>query len=195
MEFLEITLGTLGATLGGISAIVTGLVGYYGRLRLEAYKSELEATNNRLNHLAEASIHVSKTQFDTEFQIYQQVWKKLVTLRQRTLSMRPVADSIEPNESDEDRMRKRLSEFQSAYNSFIDTTEGEKPFYAPCVYKSLKEINLLCYEEAIDYQYSDQSAVREYWEKSKANSEKIVVAIDECCEEIRSRIDGLAIVE
>lgn len=190
MEILKNIL----ALFGGASIVLSGLVAYLGKIRLEAFKSQLQQTESKLKGLLDRAVHVTKTQFDKEFTIYQQIWASLVPLRAATLSLRPMLDHVDPNESEEDRMRRRLTEFSGGFATFRDLVEQHKPFYAPEVYASLAVIMQLCHEEAIDYQYKSDDR-REYWEGQKKSRDAIIHAIDSCCELIRGRIEKLAVLE
>ena len=189
MEILKIILDTL----GGVSIVLTGLFAYFGNLRLEKFKADLTDTNTKLKAALESSVHVSKAQFDKEFSIYQQIWVSLVALRARTLSLRPVMDQVDPKETEEERMQRRLKSFGEAFFAFRDAMEENKPFYAHSVYKCLVEIFDVCHTESIEYQYKEPGWSKEYWKESRENNQKIVTAIDSCCELIRGRIYSLSV--
>lgn len=189
MELLSIVL----SILGGASAVVTGLFAYLGNLRLEKFKADLAETNAKLKAALDSSVHVSKAQFDKEFAIYQTVWVLLVALRSRTLSLRPVLDHLDPKESEDERMQRRLNAFEEAFFAFRDAMEQNKPFYAHAVYESLSQIFELCHTESIEYKYKEPGWHKEYWVKSSENNQKIVAAIDACCELIRERIAALSV--
>ncbi|MCW9705795.1 hypothetical protein [Fodinibius salsisoli] len=180
--------------LGGVSVIITGLMAYFGKGVLELYKSYLKKTSKRLDALYNRANHVSKSQFDTEFQIYQEVWELLVPLKQNTLQLRPMGDSVDPNKTEEERIKERLSNLQEAFIDFRDTIEKNKPFYSKEVYKKLDEIRHICRKEAIQYQHTSQDWEK-YWKSQEENREKITSLIDEGCELIRNRIKSLKIVE
>lgn len=179
--------------LGGASAVITGLIAYFGNLRMEKFKADLVETNAKLKAALDSSIHVSKVQFDKEFAIYQTIWVLLVALRGKTLSLRPAFDHVDPKESEADRMQRRLKDFGEAFISFRDAMEDNRPFYAHTVYESLIQIFDLCHAESIEYQYKEPGSHKEYWEKSRENNKKIVDAIDTCCELIRERIASLSV--
>ena len=180
---------------GGASVVLTGLLAYLGKNRLEAFKSRLQQTESKLKGLLDHAIHVTKTQFDKEFSIYQQIWASLVPLRVSTLSLRPMMDHFDPNEPEKDRMHRRLKDFSDSFTIYRDLVEQHKPFYSPEVYAALAKITQLCYEESIDYRYKSDNELREYWEGQKKSREAITSAIDECCELIRTRIEKLAVLE
>ncbi|MGO2511784.1 hypothetical protein [Marinomonas polaris] len=191
MEIFAIIMGSM----GGVSAVLTGLFAYFGNLRLEKYKSELQLANAKIKSLTDTSSHISKTQFDKEFTIYQEIWVLLVDLRSKTLTLRPVMDSVDPNESEDDRIQRRLKDFGESFNAFRNGIENNKPFYAHAVYEALNNVFGLCYEECVDYQYKSPGWSKEYWEKSRENNKNIIKAIEQCCEKIRERIESLAVVE
>ena len=139
-EILKVVLNTL----GGVSVVLTGLFAYFGNLRLEKIKADLTETNTKLKAALESSVHVSKAQFDKEFVIYQQIWVLLVSLRAKTLSLRPVMDRVDPKEAEEERMQRRLKEFGAAFYAFRDSMEENRPFYAHSVYECLVEIFDIC---------------------------------------------------
>ena len=191
MEIFAVIMGSL----GGVSVVLTGLIAYFGNLRLEKYRADLQVANVKIQSLSDTSSHISKTQFDKEFTIYQEIWVLLVDLRSKTLSLRPVMDIVDPNESEEERTQRRLNEFGESFNLFRDAIENSRPFYAHIVYEALNVVFGLCYEESVEYQHKDPGWKKEYWEKSRENNKKIVGAIDACCEKIRERIGSLAVVE
>ncbi|MHC4268382.1 MAG: hypothetical protein ACYSTS_07940, partial [Planctomycetota bacterium] len=84
------TISEILGLLGGVSVVVTCLIAYFGKLRLEKYKSNLNSTNQKLKILLEQSSHVSKVQFDKEFEIYQDIWSALIPLKQYTMQLRPI---------------------------------------------------------------------------------------------------------
>ena len=181
--------------LGGISVIVSGLIVYFGKGLMEYYQNYLEVTNKRVDAVLDRANHVSKTHFDKEFLIYQEVWEKLVPLRQYTLSLRPVFDSYDPSKSEEERIEDRLSEFHPALIEYRDVLEKNRPFYEVKVYESLNEILKLCYSEAVDYKLTPKGEFKEYWKSQKENRDSILTAIDESCELIRTRIQSLSVIE
>jgi hypothetical protein len=179
--------------LGGGSAVVNGLLAYLGKLRLERYKSELEATNKRLSLLMDKELHISKTQFDKEFTIYQDVWSKLVVLKAATISLRPELDIVDRKESDEDRKKRRLGLFSDALIAFQGSMEMNRPFFAESVYAKMTEIMRVCHLEGM--QYSRQNDFRDLksWDKAEKNRDAIIDGIENCCTMIRNRIHSVEV--
>lgn len=159
---------------------------------------EIQVRSHRNQHQTKASldnsVHVSKVQFDKEFSIYQKIWISLVTLRAKTLSLRPILDFQDPNETEDERVARRLKAFADAFTNFRDDIEQNKPFYSILVYKSLVEVINLCHKESIEFEHKAPGWSKEYWDNSRENNKKIVDGIDECCELIRQRISSFSVV-
>ena len=186
--------------LGGYSVILSALLAFLGRFWLlrivekekYALQRQLDDTNRKLQAELDRDLHVSKTQFDTEFANYKSIWACLVDLRASTLQIRPMMDFIDPKESKEDRLRSRLTAFQSKFNALREQVEKNKPFYSQSVYDKLAEVIKLCHSEAIDAEYHERPS-REYWQEADTNRKDIISAIDETCESIRSRVSSVRV--
>ncbi|WP_372177739.1 hypothetical protein ACCQ23_00660 [Xanthomonas axonopodis pv. phyllanthi] len=186
--------------LGGYTVVLGGLFAFLGRVWLlrivEKEKFELQRqldeTNRKLQAELDRDLHVSKTQFDAEFANYKSIWACLVDFRASTLQLRPMLDFIDPNESKEDRLKRRLTTFQSNFNTLRDQVEKNKPFYAQSVYDKLSEVIRQCHSEAIDAEYQERPS-REYWKEADKNRKEIASAIDETCESIRTRVSSVRV--
>lgn len=113
----------------------------------------------------------------------------LFDLREATLSLRPVVDFDNRQESEEERKARRLSTFYESHNRFARVIISHQPFYPEKIFKALNEIRVLAIQESRQYQYLKLSANLDgYWDKAQANQAKIVDAIDRACVMIRRRI-------
>ncbi|RFF44666.1 hypothetical protein [Xanthomonas campestris] len=195
-----LTFKDLVATLGGYTIVVGALAGFLGRVwvlrTVEREKfqlqRQLDQTNKALQSDLDHHLHISKTQFDSEFINYKEIWSLLVELRMKTLRLRPMLDYIEPCETQQERITKRLKEFGPAFTALRDTIEKNKPFYSEQVYKCLSDAVGLCHDEAIDAEYHERPH-GEYWKEARANRERISEAIDATCEEIRRRVSSVVV--
>lgn len=182
------------ATLGGTSSILLGLVAYFGKLRLETYKADLDATKERLRASLENSTHVTKIQFDKEFSIYHEIWKCLVDLKKSTLSLNPSAAELFPDADNEESRTRRLQNFMNALEPFSDSIEKNKPFYSKEVYDSLFKIFQFCFFEGIHKSPLRSSFPEEVWNRVLVKQDAIISEIDVCCEQIRSRVSSFSVV-
>lgn len=134
--------------------------------------------------------HVSERAFDKEFDILSDIWVSLFELRNSVLSLRPILDTVDPKESEEERIGKRLSEFAKCYNNFAKVFVSNQPFYPKDIFVELDSIRLLAFKEANEYKYS-KLAIRDldkYWNSAEENHNKIVASIDKVGELIRQRV-------
>ena len=180
-------------TLGGVGVILTGLFVYFGKLQLEKYKKNLEKSNLRLKTLLDQGVHVTKSRFDKEFEIYQELWASLVELKFTTLALRPMLDQVPADKTDGEVKSDRLTKFSKASNEFVTLLNKYTPFYSNEVDESLKVINKICRHEAIDYELLKPHD-KGYWEKQRENQDKLLAEIDICAQLIKKRIDSLSVV-
>jgi len=135
--------------------------------------------------------HMHDIAFDKEFEILSEVWKTLVDLRSATQGLRPVFDYVDPNESEEERKKKRLQKFAECYNIFAGTVAKNQPFYPKDLYDSLFEISMISHDEADQYSHRDPNMRpidRQYWDNALNNQKKILAMVEKVSEQIRERI-------
>lgn len=183
--------------LGGWQLILTALIAFAGKMWLnylnEKQKGEVNKELEKLKATLDTQVHVHKLQFETELKIYQEIWGILIEVRKATAKLRPFLDSIDPNETEEERKQGRLTEFGNAFQKFMDQVNKERPFYPEEIYSKLHDLIATVREEAIDYQYGEPRD-RGYWEKAQENSGVINQHIDEICGAIRQRIAKVSAV-
>ena len=211
-EILALVNGELLKIAGGASVVLCGLSAFVGRIwinriannersereaEIATLRANLERTNEdviaRLDAALQRTIHVDKLQFEHEYEVYRGVWKTLFSLREATMKLRPALDSVPTEESEEERVQRRIDEFRGPYNSFVEAVEENRPFYDDGVYSSLRNVLKLCRTEVINYQYKERSW-SEYWKEAEASREAILGAIEAVCSAIRSRIASIRVV-
>lgn len=189
------TLGQLIATLGGYAVVLAGLFAFVGKIWVSriierersVLQHQLDETNKRLQFELDRDLHVGKAQFDLEISNYKAIWACLVDLRTATLAIRPVMDFHDPNESKEDRQKRRLLKAREALVSVQEQVEKNKPFYAPNVYDRARAVIKVCHKEAVYSDYTERPH-HEYWDEAMKNQEFILAAIEDACIAIRNRI-------
>ena len=192
--------------LGGFQVVVTGLLAFAGKIwinslneaqkgdistELERLKADLGATNLKLQSALDRDLHVHKLQFEKEQSVYAAIWSTLVEVQKAVVQLRPVLDYVQPDESEEERKRKRLSAVFEAFNPFLDQINKERPFYAEDVYKELHELRSLMHREVSEYRILDPHDDG-YWDRQQANAKSITDKIDAICEAIRDRMSAIA---
>lgn len=157
---------------------------------LEKLRSNFIKENDRLKADLDKTLHVSKFHFEKEYEIYREIWGKLIILRKATLSLRPISDPpLDAGETAEDRKKKRALIFVEAYADFEKVIENNRPFYHPMVWDEVCALKKLTYGEAVSYRFSNENRDWEkYWAKAEENYDKIIKKTDQICESIRTRL-------
>lgn len=188
-EFLRI--------LGGTTIILGVLFGILGRIMvgrmLEGERKKTEESLSKLKNDLDKSVHIGKAQFDHEFKLYQDIWRNLVLLRNATLGLRPVLDSSDPNETEDEQKSRRMKNFGEVYQSCSEAVEHNKPFYPDAIYLSLSQILKSSYKELVGFKYQESNASK-YWDEAEKNHKHIVDLIDEACEKLRQRFEEVQVV-
>lgn len=198
-EIFEIA-GAIIVSFGGASVVLFALSSFMGKIlatrimnkEKAKYEKDLEELRFKLQQQVEKGVHIYKFQFEKEYKIYEEIWKKLNALKQSALALRPVADITIEGESPEERKKKRSKALGDALVNFMKITDEHSPFYSKEIFVKARELSNMCYKEAIEYQYGDEGN-REYWHKAVKNSENILGLIDVIENAIRERISNVSI--
>jgi hypothetical protein len=155
-------------------------------------QTKLDAINLKLQAELDRGTHVHRVQFEKEFQIYCEIWDKLVDLLDATLALRPTWDFTDPMEPQEDLQKRRLDALGAAGKAFIEVVRKNRPFYSPGVFCELQKVLELMHNEALDYQDTERKR-SEYYREARQNVFKINAAVESACEAIRTRINSLVV--
>ncbi len=104
MEILSFVSLALSLTNG----FILGFVTIKGNRKLEVLKSKLSTQT-----------HVTRIQFETEFDAYKKIWETLVKAKYSVLLLRPFLDYQPHGESEEERKTRRLTEFSTNFDKFF----------------------------------------------------------------------------
>ena len=154
------------------------------KAQLDKQASEFKA---KLDVAIQRTVLVDKVQFEHEYEIYKKAWVRLFALQRATLQLRPTLDHIDPSESKEERMRRRIGNVREPYNEFSSHVETTKPFYPESVYAALTAVRDRCDQEILDCQFVDRPQ-KECWEEARKSQQEIVLLISQSSEAIRNRI-------
>ena len=97
---------------------------------IECIKEEFQKEFSKIDKLNEKAIYISKTQYDKEFEIYQDIWSKLYQCTKSTLGLCAIIEDVPTSENAKDmyyidkynNFSKKINEFEDAINKFL-------PFY------------------------------------------------------------------
>ncbi|GIA35922.1 hypothetical protein ACEO96_18790 [Vibrio anguillarum] len=188
--------------LGGTTVVLAALFGFIGKVWLakiiENHKASLQqqllelqakvdATNKKLNAELQSATYISQIQLEHEYKIYQEIWALLVELKTATLTLRPIMDYVDPNQSQQDRIRERLQAFSEKFNAVFKALEHNRPFYPNEIYEVLDHVCEKCRHESIDSEYIERNNA-EYYKEARKNQQEIVTLINSACDKIRARL-------
>ncbi|WP_192022180.1 hypothetical protein [Shewanella sp. WPAGA9] len=193
--------------LGGTTVVLAALIGFIGKVWLskivENHKSSLQqqlldmqanvdATNKKLDAELQSATYISRVQLEHEYKIYQEIWSLLVELKSATLRLRPLMDYVDPNQSQEERIRERLKVFAEKFNAVFKALEHNRPFYPHDIYEVLDHVCEKCRHESIDSEYIERNN-SEYYKEARNNHQEIVDLINSACEAIRTRLGDVRV--
>lgn len=160
-EIFEIITAVL-ISLGGGGAIVLALSSWLGKvwanrilekekkehqLEIENYKSQLSISLNKINSINERALHISKAQYDKEFDIYQDIWEKLHDCIVATLNLYPMFESIPVDDDKKEEWEKTKYEYYlEKYNLYSRTIDRHAPFYRDDFYQDFILIRNNCFK-------------------------------------------------
>lgn len=224
-EAFEIA-GAVILSLGGGSAIVWGLSSWLGKVwanrilesekvkyskQIEEYKAELEKSISRINAEQDKRLYISKTQYDNEYKIYQNIWEKLNNCVLTTIALYPGGIEnvpVDEKEKEEYQMEKH-KKYVQAYNEFSKAIQDNAPFYTKKFYGSFVAIRNDCssigdlffhYEWDIKYNLSytlcrDEKMTSEERREMMETRKRIVANKEVLQDEIREYLLSLRLQE
>lgn len=166
-DIFEIAVAIL-ASIGGAGVIIVGLSSWLGKVwanrileqektelskDVEGYKNKLDTELQRLNFANDKAIHVSKNQYEKEFQFYTEIWESLVELTNKTLNLFPLIENVP---ADKEKLKQykldKYDEFVKAYNQYLMLTKKYLPFYNKEISEKFDEFRNLCSGQGITYE-------------------------------------------
>lgn len=169
-----------------------------GMLILFAWNIFQQMVIHNIKRNNEHQLHVHKVQFEKEFKIYNDVWAKIIAVKQTVRLLRPAMETIPPGKTKEDVWMQNLQDATSAINDLILATENNKPFYEINIYNSILELNTTTKREIITVQHKDAFLTdiknrMQYYKDGEETIKKVEALADEVCEAIRNRIQNIKI--
>jgi len=179
------TLGLFWAVI-----IITLGIGFYLLLKLYLIPSEVNKKTAKIKSALEKEQFIHRLQFEKEFEIYLELWKKLFVLKEATEMLMPVIDYDEPGLTEEETRKIRLEKAIKAYDEVRTAINHYKPFFAKDVYKNANKILNESFKQALASQYPGRN-VEEFlqnFERAQKRTEEILNIIDKIDKSISTRI-------
>lgn len=151
------------------------------------YAQQLEATRAELS----SQLKNSGFRYEKEYEILSELSSLLVDVRDASLSLRPALDYRDPDKTQEEVKKERLTRFYNALRALYLEKEKKRPFYPESIYAAINHIERESRSESIEYQHrdpEDEVRYKDYWEKAQANQESITQAAEDAMTQIRNRV-------
>ena len=128
-------------------------------------------------------------QFEAEHKIYRELWAAISGLERRALQLRRIDEDVDPNESEEVRRSRKITEFAKACNGATYAIYDNRPFYANTVFDACNKLSDIVLDEWRGYQLHQPGVESlEGWEKATEAAGRIKGQAIVICEAIRKRI-------
>jgi len=189
-------------TGAGAIPVIAGLSAWLGKIWANRileqdrtkYHTQVETLLQDLRTRDSKELFVHQLQFEKEFEIYKELWAKVLVLGRagkhfRDLQMGP----IKPGEQVK-------SDFCNAYNALSELVYSNRPFYAPAIYKVCKmlldtsaNVSRAIYKQGLLEKRGGESdktveKLIELDEKKEGDLDKINDLVGDICEAIHARI-------
>ena len=151
------------------------------------HAKQLESTRAELS----SQINTHGFRYEKEYEVLSELSALLVDVRDASLSLRPALDFVDPNKTDEEIKKERLTRYYDALRALYVIREKKRPFYPDDIYQSIRTIEKESRSESIAYQYQDPNdgaKYMDYWDKAKENQDKITEFAEDSMSKIRERV-------
>ena len=151
------------------------------------YSSQLASIKAEIG----SKLHIHQVRYENEYAILTDLAEKLIMLRDAAKALRPEMDYMDPEETEDERRRKRLKQYFDDARKLYYAMETKRPFYPENIYEVLQELDRATWAEAVQYRNRRQSQGQgydsKYWQQAAENAANISKLADEALGVIRTR--------
>lgn len=175
---------------GGIGGAVASCIGnWFVSKKLQAQKHEHDKQLESLKSNLGKKNTVHKLQFEKEFELYEELWKKLVDVR-RSAVITPTVDITPGGKTLYDVYKERFDNAVKAFNEANDLFEYHRPFYHDEVSSITRNLLSECrgYIRSVGQMLKSTNFDEELHDKADELFEKMTEAINKIEKAIKGRI-------
>lgn len=156
---------------------------------VESIKNNFTQVVELLRYELNKQITVHKLAVEKEFEALSEIGIALVKMQDAMYSLRPIMESRDPNESDEERDNRVYTDWAIKTDEFTDSVKKYRLFLPPPLYVQFMKIRRISGEEGIYFRYTVQSnrCDSEIYKKSLEKQKELGIAIDEAINFIQTR--------
>ena len=197
------------ASLGGGSLIVAALSSWLGKVwadrlmqrdrakhseELEKLRSSLEQSQRLLQGEIEKTLFVTKTHFETEFQIIREIWQEVSVVRGLMSQLRPKFGIVDVRQTQEERLVECLEAYFPAVQKLIQTVDRNSPFYPQEMYETLDQLVRVALREQHDIEVSSEDALSLAGRnRGKENFDQYLALAAKLSSQLRDRLAKLSV--
>ena len=136
---------------------------------------------------------IHRLQFEKEFRIYSQLWKKLIILRNSTATIVHPITAKRQEESEEEDAREKEDRLRKVYNNYEEIEKmiiNNKPFYSEKVYENAERILEESMKQIFGWHYPHED-INSHYTIALGRVKEISVIIDDIERAIRERIQNI----
>jgi hypothetical protein len=204
----KVSLAVL-ASLGGGGVIVVMLSSWLGKVwanrileqdrlkyatEMEKLKSELDRTTRLFQGEIEKTLFVSKTHFETEFQILREIWQEVSVVRASMSPLRPQLDIVDVRQTPVERLKESFEAYVPVVTKLIQSVDHSSPFYPKEIYESLDQLVRIALRELDDISVDNEDALTLAGRnRGKENLDQYLVLAERLSAQIRDRLAKLSV--
>jgi hypothetical protein len=198
------------ASLGGGGAIVVMLSSWLGKVwanrileqdrahyasELERLKTDLDRTTRLLQGEIEKTLFVTKTHFETEFQILREIWQEVSVVRASMSALRPKFDIVDVRQTPAERLGERFAAYVPDVLKLIQTVDRNSPFYPQEIYETLDQLVRIALRERDDIavESSEDTLSLAGRNRGKENFDQYLALAEKLSTQIRDRLAKLSV--
>lgn len=173
------------------------LISLFGKNWINKKRIDFETSMNEDLEKIKSSLSkeqfIHKLQFEKEFQVYSELWEKLIALRHSTaLIIHPSTAKKLDKSNEEDKREKEeiLKKVTNSYDEAEKTIINNKPFYSEEVYKNADRILEESMRQIISWHYPHED-INSHYVIAKGRVDEITAIIGDIEEAIRERIRNI----
>jgi hypothetical protein len=197
------------ASLGGGGVIVVLLSSWLGKVwanrileqdrlkystAMEKLKSELDRTTRLFQAEIEKTIFVTKTHFETEFQILREIWQEVSVVRASMSPLRPKFDIVDVRQTPAERLKESFEAYVPVVTKLIESVDHNSPFYPQEIYETLDQTVRIALRELNDIAVDNEDALTLAGRnRGKENLDQYMALAEKLSAQIRHRLAKLSV--
>jgi hypothetical protein len=169
---------------------------------LETLKTELQLSIDRANRILDAGLSkatlVTRTQFETEFAAYKEIFAELCEVKHSITATRPMIDIGPIDQPREEKLKalgERLSNLTKAHNKTLTLADNLSPFYPVEIYHAFGDCLKASGYEIMEIQVAGEATFTHQWfQEGDKRRKEFMDGFDRAVKLSRERIASLGVM-